>query len=211
MKALWSSDEIAPKQRKLTGSLFWDTYKNLWVWIWQQAQLWKTDSVASFFELRLLAKVEPFLSRNDLEKSIHAFISSRLNYCNTLWVGLAKSSFPCLQLVQNVAARILTGTFRREHIIPVLLSLHWLPVYFRIYFKHVCFKCYYWPGFLLLVRNSNLLLAPIVPLFFRSTSLLQISRLKLKQWAINLLCLLWNSVTSGICPITDFCLFISSL
>ncbi|KAF0046073.1 hypothetical protein F2P81_002602 [Scophthalmus maximus] len=33
----------------------------------------------SFFQLRLLAKVEPFLSRPDLEKAIHIFISSRYN------------------------------------------------------------------------------------------------------------------------------------
>ncbi|KAJ0008550.1 hypothetical protein NQD34_015965 [Periophthalmus magnuspinnatus] len=40
-----------------------------------------------------------------------------------------------LQLVQNAAARVLTGTKRRDHISPVLKYLHWLPVELRIKFK----------------------------------------------------------------------------
>ncbi len=37
-----------------------------------------------FFNLRLLAKVNTFLSVNDLEKLIHAFIFSQLDYYNTI-------------------------------------------------------------------------------------------------------------------------------
>ncbi len=35
-----------------------------------------------FFQLRLLSKEKPFLSFKDFEKVIHAFILSRLDYCN---------------------------------------------------------------------------------------------------------------------------------
>uniref|UniRef100_A0A8C9YNU4 Reverse transcriptase domain-containing protein n=1 Tax=Sander lucioperca TaxID=283035 RepID=A0A8C9YNU4_SANLU len=93
----------------------------------------------SFFQLRLLAKVKPFLNRHDLEKAIHAFISSRLDYCNALYVGLNQTSIARLQLVQNAAARFLTNTSRRAHITPVLYTLHWLPVRFRIDFKILLF------------------------------------------------------------------------
>ena len=93
----------------------------------------------SFFQLRLLAKVKPYLSQNDLERVIHAFISSRLDYCNSLYVGLDQLSLRRLQLVQNAAARVLTGTKKREHITPVLASLHWLPVRYRIDFKILLF------------------------------------------------------------------------
>ena len=44
-----------------------------------------------------------------------------------------------LQLVQNSAARLLTGTKKRDHITPVLISLHWLPVRFRVDFKILMF------------------------------------------------------------------------
>ena len=40
-----------------------------------------------------------------------------------------------LQRIQNVAARILTGTPKSDHITPVLSSLHWLPIDQRIKFK----------------------------------------------------------------------------
>ncbi len=98
------------------------------------------DSVvkASFFQLRLLAKVKPFLNRSDLEKAIHAFISSRLDYCNALYVGVSQSSLNHLQLVQNAAARLLTNTRKREHITPILYSLHWLPVSLELILKCYC-------------------------------------------------------------------------
>ena len=44
-----------------------------------------------------------------------------------------------LQLVQNAAARLLTNTNRREHITPVLNSLHWFSVPYRIDFKLLMF------------------------------------------------------------------------
>ena len=82
----------------------------------------------------------PFLEQNiltptDLEKVIHTFIFSRLDYCNSLLSGIKQKSLSHLQLVQNSAARLLTGFNRRQHITPVLASLHWLPVCFRIDFK----------------------------------------------------------------------------
>ena len=40
-----------------------------------------------------------------------------------------------LQLAQNAAARILTKTTRIDHITPVLIYLHWLPITVRADFK----------------------------------------------------------------------------
>ncbi|RXN31585.1 RNA-directed DNA polymerase from mobile element jockey-like protein [Labeo rohita] len=94
---------------------------------------------ASFYQLRLLSKVKPFLSQADLEKAVHAFISSRIDYCNALYTGLNQSLLNRLQLVQNAAARLLSNTSKRSHISPVLRSLHWLPVRFRVEFKILMF------------------------------------------------------------------------
>ena len=88
-----------------------------------------------FYQLRTIAKIKSFLSSADLEKLIHAFITSRLDYCNGLYTCLSQKSISRLQLVQNAAARLLTNTKKRDHITPVLATLHWLPVVFRIDFK----------------------------------------------------------------------------
>ncbi len=40
-----------------------------------------------------------------------------------------------LQIVQNAAARVLTRSSKYDHITPILQSLHWLPIKFRISYK----------------------------------------------------------------------------
>ncbi len=87
----------------------------------------------------MIAKIKSFLSFKDLETVIHAFISSRLDYCNSLYLGVAQSCLSGLQLVQNSAARFLTKTRKRESITPVLVGLHWLPIEYRIQLKILLF------------------------------------------------------------------------
>ncbi len=88
-----------------------------------------------FFHLRHLAKVKNLLSTQSFEKVIHAFVTSRLDYCNSLYYGINQSSMERLQLVQNAAARILTGTRTFQHITPILSTLQWLPVKLRVEYK----------------------------------------------------------------------------
>ncbi len=85
-----------------------------------------------FYHLRHLAKVKPFLSLKNFEIVIHAFITSRLDYCNSLDYGANQSSIGRLQVVQTAAARLLTGNRKFDHISPILTSLHWLPFKQRI-------------------------------------------------------------------------------
>ena len=62
-----------------------------------------------------------------------------MDYCNSLYMGICQSTLSRLQLVQNAAARLLTGTKKRGSITPVLASLHWLPVKYRIDLKVLLF------------------------------------------------------------------------
>jgi len=75
----------------------------------------------------------------DLSTSIvlaNALVTSRLDFCNSLYAGLPDSSIHRLQLVQNSLARVILPTIhRRQHITPLLKRLHWLPVPQRILFK----------------------------------------------------------------------------
>uniref|UniRef100_A0A674PHN9 Reverse transcriptase domain-containing protein n=1 Tax=Takifugu rubripes TaxID=31033 RepID=A0A674PHN9_TAKRU len=95
----------------------------------------KLVSRSAFFHLRNITKIRKLLTRHDAEKLIHAFVSSRLDYYNSLLSGCPNNSLRSLQLIQNAAARVLTGIDKRDHITPVMASLHWLPVKFRIIFK----------------------------------------------------------------------------
>ena len=95
----------------------------------------KSITKIAFFHLRNIAKIRPMLSTADAETLIHAFISSRLDYCNALFSGLPSSTTKSLQLVQNAAARLLTRTRKFDHITPILTSLHWLPINARSDFK----------------------------------------------------------------------------
>lgn len=47
---------------------------------------------------------------------------TRLDYCDSLYVGLEKSSLHWLQMVQNAAAHLLTRPKKRQHVSPVLAS-----------------------------------------------------------------------------------------
>ncbi|TWW67247.1 putative RNA-directed DNA polymerase from transposon X-element [Takifugu flavidus] len=95
----------------------------------------KLVSRSAFFCLRNITKIRKLLTRHDAEKLIHAFVTSRLDYCNSLLSGCPNNSLRSLQLIQNAAARVLTGIDKRDHITPVMALLHWLPVKFRIIFK----------------------------------------------------------------------------
>uniref|UniRef100_A0A8C2BXZ1 Reverse transcriptase domain-containing protein n=1 Tax=Cyprinus carpio TaxID=7962 RepID=A0A8C2BXZ1_CYPCA len=88
-----------------------------------------------FFQLRNISKIRALVSKVELEMIIHAFISSRLDYCNSLFICLNRKDLCRLQTVQNSAARLLTHRSKRAHITPILASLHWLPVKFRMHFK----------------------------------------------------------------------------
>ncbi len=82
---------------------------------------------------QLLWTREPDMSNAEI--LIHAFMTSRLDYCNALLGGCSARLINKLQMVQNAAARVLTRTRKYDHISPVLSTLHWLPTKHRIDFK----------------------------------------------------------------------------
>ena len=66
---------------------------------------------------------------------VHAFITSRVDYCNSLLYGLPNYQLNKLQRVLNASARLVCNAPRFCHISPLLRALHWLPVKSRIEFK----------------------------------------------------------------------------
>ncbi len=89
----------------------------------------------AFFHLKNISKLWPLLLISNAEMLIHAFMTSRLDYCNALLGGCSARLINKLQMVQNAAARVLTRTRKYDHISPVLSTLHWLPIKHCIDFK----------------------------------------------------------------------------
>ena len=90
---------------------------------------------SSFYHLRNISYIRKYLSAATTELLVHMFVSSKLDYCNSLLYGLPAYTIKKLQHVQNAAARLVTLTTKHDHITPVLFNLHWLPVNQRIIFK----------------------------------------------------------------------------
>ena len=86
-------------------------------------------------ELGKGGRIRKYLFRRSTEMLIHAFVSSRVDCCNSLLYGLPAYQLNKLQRVQNAAARLIFLESKYCHVRPLLYNLHWLPVKFRIDFK----------------------------------------------------------------------------
>ena len=157
----------------------------------------------SFFHLRNIGAIRKFLTTDACEKLIHAFVTSKLDYCNSLLVNIPKCDIAKLQKVQNVAARIVTKTDKFEHITPVIMELHWLPVALRIIYKLLLltYKCLHdeGPSYL---KDLVTYYQPPVCLRSSNQKLLRSRKYKLETYGKRGFCyaapMYWNTIPYGI-------------
>ena len=74
---------------------------------------------------------------------INSLVFSSLFYCSSVWSGTCKGNIAKLQLVQNFAARLLSGKRKFDHITPTLKQLKILPVSDLLYIRDAVqmYKC----------------------------------------------------------------------
>ena len=70
-----------------------------------------------------------------------SLVSSKLDYCNSILYNIPNREINKLQSVQNCLARVVTRSPRFCNVTPLLKSLHWLPVQYRIKCK-ICTLTY---------------------------------------------------------------------
>ena len=92
-----------------------------------------------FRQLRRLGKIRPFLSTDASNKLTVSSILTKLDYCNSLLVGLPDNKLNKLQCIQNHAARIVLRTTRHVSATSLLRTLHWPPLKARIEYKLLLF------------------------------------------------------------------------
>ena len=90
---------------------------------------------ASYFHLKNIRSLKPYLSREALLKVTNSFITALIDYCNGLLYGITEHNINRLHRIQNCAARLITNTKKYDHITPVLYTLHWLPIRQRVQYK----------------------------------------------------------------------------
>jgi len=90
---------------------------------------------AAYFHIFNIRKIRKFLNFDNTQTLVNAFITSRLDYCNSTLYGLPACELQKLQRVQNTAARLICNISRFDHITPSLIQLHWLPIIYRVEFK----------------------------------------------------------------------------
>ena len=117
---------------------FSDVVKNVGVWVDKNLDLTchVNKIVAHCYKvLKDIGSIRSVLSQKHTEMLGHAVTSSRLDYCNSLFMNMCKENLMKLQKVQNAAARLVVRKRKRESIAGTIKELHWLRVESRVIFK----------------------------------------------------------------------------
>ena len=94
-----------------------------------------------FFNIRSISLNRDFLTEKVTIQLMISLVLSRIDYCNSMLAGLPDYNIKKLQRVQNCAAKVCFKQKKSDHVTPLLIKLHWLPVKERIDFK-IALMCF---------------------------------------------------------------------
>ncbi len=81
-----------------------------------------------FFQLHRMYKIRECVTEVAAKTMVHAQVTSKLDYCNSLLYGLPDILLNKLWNVPKSAARLITMSRKYQHISPTMKKLHWLPI-----------------------------------------------------------------------------------
>ena len=155
-----------------------------------------------YINIRRISSIRHLLSIDATKTLLSAFLLPKLHYCNSIFYGSPMYMQERLQKVKTSAARLIFKCRKQNHISPLPMSLHWLPIYARIEYIlsvicHSFFMCLS-PTYL-----SDLLLVYTHKINLRSSSdirILCIPKLRTKTFGHCLFSFaaptIWNSLPS---------------
>ena len=147
---------------------------------------WHISSLChtTFLALRRITSIRLFLSNSSVEKLVASIITSRLDYCNAAFAGVANEQIARIQKIQNNAAWLILKKSKRDHVTPLLKELHWLPVKYCIRYKLTTLTFRHFDGTLLPCLSSSLCTyQPSRSLHSSTESLLKIPKTNLKTFS----------------------------
>ena len=83
---------------------------------------------SAFYSIRNIYKIRKFLNLDTAKILVHAFVTSKLDHCNSLLYGPPKYEIQRLQHALNSATRLITLSHKFDHITPLPMSLYWLAI-----------------------------------------------------------------------------------
>ena len=112
--------------------------RNLGSWI--DSQLTMSTHISklcfvAFYHLCNIRRIRNYLSQETTGTLVHAFITSRIDYCNSLLYGLPNNQLAKIQTVLSASAMLVCNAPRFCHITSIMRDLHRLPIRARINFK----------------------------------------------------------------------------
>ena len=101
------------------------------------------DSIikACNFHIRNLYMIRKFVTKKNLITLVHSLVISKVDYCNSLFIGLPTVTLKRVQSVLNRAARLIFNLPPMTPTTSSLIELHWLPIKARVEFK-ICLITY---------------------------------------------------------------------
>ena len=88
-----------------------------------------------YFQIRNIGRNRSSTTEDACKTLVCSRVTSRLDYDNALLYGVNNQYNIEVTHVQSTAARLITRSKKHDNITPVLMSLHWLQVEYRIQYK----------------------------------------------------------------------------
>ena len=94
-------------------------------------------------KLGQINRVKNLFDQKTLAMIIDTLVMSKINYCSSIWSNTSEGNIEKIQLVQNYAARIISGEKKFDHISPTISALGWLPIKEHLLYRDILlmFKC----------------------------------------------------------------------
>src|SRR6218665_1771457 len=84
---------------------------------------------ACYYQLRQLRTISRSLTSTAAVTLVHSFVTSRLDYCSSLYSGIPATRLNCLDRVMRSAARLIGRVSKFDHISAYMRDvLYWLPL-----------------------------------------------------------------------------------